>query len=143
MFPGVDWRFNEFPNQATHAQYVTCVELLGMPAGPNVVANNIIDVIIKGHTIIPPEKINSWINAIGLIFSKLPEAYWSVIYDRLEDVICCDAMQDWPHRQSPFELFNFKIVKDAMLEKNYVTILAIAHSIFHHFGVGQTAKIIE
>lgn len=143
MFPGIDWRFNEFPNQATHAQYVTCVELLGLPAAPNVVANNIIDVVIKGHTIIPPNQIHAWINAIGLIMSTLPEAYWSVIFDRLEEVMRCNAMIEWPHRQTPFELFNFKKVKEAMLEKSYVTILAIAHSIFHHFGIGQTAKIFE
>jgi mediator of RNA polymerase II transcription subunit 23 len=143
MFPGVDWRFNEFPNQPTHALYVTCVELLGLPAGPSVVSNNIFDVLIKGYTLIQPNEIHKWTNAIGLIMSNLPEAYWSVIYDRLEEIMRQPTMVEWPYRHSPFDLFNYKTVRDAMLEKNFVLMLAIAHSIFHHFGVGQTAKIIE
>lgn len=143
MFPGVDWRFNEFPNQSCHALYVTCVELLGLPAGPTVVANNIIDVIIKGYTMIPQNQIHSWTNAIGLIMSNLPEAYWCVIYDRLEEILRQPSMVEWPCRHSPFDMFNYSTVRDAMLEKNFVLVLAIAHSIFHHFGVGQTAKIIE
>lgn len=143
MFPNVDWRFNEFPNPSTHCLYVTCVELLGLPAGPVVVANNIIDVVIKGLTIISYQHIHKWINAIGLIMSTLPECYWSVIFNRLEDILRLPQMTEWTYRQTPFDMFNFKTVKQALLEKNYVMVLAIAHSIFHHFSIGQTAKIIK
>lgn len=75
--------------------------------------------------------------------AAMPESYWSVVYDRLEEIIRLPAMQEWTMRHSPFDMFNFKTVKDAMLEKNYVIMLAISHSIFHHFGVGQTAKIVQ
>lgn len=47
-FPSVDWRFNEFPNPATHALYVTCVELMAVPVAPNLVANALLDVVAKG-----------------------------------------------------------------------------------------------
>ena len=29
-FPHMDWRFNEFPNEGTHALYSTCVEIMGL-----------------------------------------------------------------------------------------------------------------
>ena len=48
QFPSTDWRFNEFPNPAAHALYITCVELMAVPVMSNIVANNLLDVVIKG-----------------------------------------------------------------------------------------------
>lgn len=48
QYPTTNWRFNEFPNPAAHALYVTCVELMAVPVLPNVVANSLLDVITKG-----------------------------------------------------------------------------------------------
>nr|XP_029709787.1 mediator of RNA polymerase II transcription subunit 23 [Aedes albopictus] len=143
VFPGTDWRFNEFPNPPAHALYVTCVELLGIPVGPQGVANSLIDVVVKGYPVIPAKSVHNWINTIGLIMAALPESYWGVIYERLREVISCSQMTEWVHRQSPFELFNFKIVREAMLEKSYVMILAIAQSILHHSGIGQIATVTD
>ncbi|KFB44984.1 AGAP006046-PA-like protein [Anopheles sinensis] len=143
VFSGTDWRFNEFPNPPAHALYVTCVELLGLPVGPNVVANSIIDVLVKGYTVVPSPVFHNWVNTIGLIMAALPEAYWSVIYERMQEALNSNAMKEWAFRQSPFEMFNFKVVKEAMLDRSYVTVLAIAHSIFHHFGIGQLATITD
>jgi len=44
----IDWRFNEFPNAASHALYVTCVELMGLPVSPTEVGNKLLDVIMRG-----------------------------------------------------------------------------------------------
>jgi mediator of RNA polymerase II transcription subunit 23 len=143
VFPNVDWRFNEFPNSATHALFVTCVELLGLPVEPVQVANSIIDVAIKGLVVITYQHIHSWINAIGLIMSALPEVYWSVIYDRLEEIMKHPQMMDWTYRQSPFDMFSFNTVRYAMLETKFVMILALSHSVFHHFNIGQTAKMVN
>lgn len=40
-------------------------------------------------------------------------------------------------------MFNFKTVKEAMLEKTSVLTLAMIHSILHHFGIGQITTIAE
>lgn len=48
-FPATDWRFNEFPNPAAHALYVTCVELMALPVAANLVANSLLDVVAKGY----------------------------------------------------------------------------------------------
>lgn len=138
-----DWRFNEFPNAAAHALYVTCVELLSLPVGPQVIANNVIDTIVKGYTVIPQEHIHCWINGIGILMAALPESYWSVIYDRIHDLLISPKMLEWKYRFSPFELFNFKTVQEAILEKSYVLLLAIAHSILHHSSIGQLSTLAE
>lgn len=49
-FPPTDWRFNEFPNLAAHTLHITCVELLALPVAPDVVTNNLLDVVAKGYT---------------------------------------------------------------------------------------------
>lgn len=117
------------------------MELLSLPVGPQGVANSIIDVIIKGYTVIPPDQLHSWINAVGILMAKLPEAYWIVMYDRLHDTIT--SLTEWKFRFSPFDMFNFKTVKEAMLEKKYVLLLAISHSILHHSSIGQIATLAE
>lgn len=111
--------------------------------GPQGVANNLIDVIIKGYTVIPSQQIHAWINAVGLVMAALPENYWSVIYDRMQEQMTTVKMYDWPYRHSPFEMFNFKTVKEALLEPNYVLLLAIAQSILHHASIGQLSTLAE
>lgn len=138
-----DWRFNEFANAPAHALYVTCVELLSLPVNPTVVANNIIDVIVKGYTVIPQNEIHGWINVVGLLLTALPKCYWSIIYDRLQEVMKSEKMTEWPYRFSPFEMFNFKSVTEAMIERKYVLLLAVAHSILHHSSIGQMVTIVE
>ena len=75
IFPRMDWRFKEFPNEGTHCLYVTCVELMTLPDKPSVVGELLIDVILEGHSHISPDRLPDWINALGLILSNLPEAY--------------------------------------------------------------------
>lgn len=118
------------------------MELLGLPISPQNVSNKLFDVVIKGLVLISYQNIHSWINAIGLIISALPESYWSVIYDRLSEIIRLPQIIEWPYRQSPFEMFSFNTVRYALLDHKFVMILAIAHSIFHHFNIGQTSKIV-
>lgn len=87
--------------------------------------------------------MQGWINAIGILLAALPETYWSVIYDRMRDVIKSTKMELWNYRYSPFELFNYKIVDEALLEKTYVLLLAIAQSVLHHSSIGQLSTIVE
>lgn len=77
------------------------------------------------------------------MLSALPESYWNVIYDRLEEIIKHPQMTEWTYRQSPFDMFSFRTVQYALLETKFVMILALAHSVFHHFNIGQTAKMVH
>ncbi|XP_061399738.1 mediator of RNA polymerase II transcription subunit 23 [Musca vetustissima] len=134
VFYNTDWRFNEFSNAPSHAMYVTCVELLSLPVAPQIVANNIIDVIVKGYALIPQKEIHAYLNSVGIVLAELPEAYWSQIYERLLEALNSPKMLRWSYRFNAFEMFNFKMVREAMIEKTYAVILAVAHSVFHHMG---------
>ncbi|XP_051162012.1 mediator of RNA polymerase II transcription subunit 23 [Leptopilina boulardi] len=141
-FPATDWRFNEFPNSAAHALYVTCVELMALPMAPNLVANSLLDVVAKGYTIINFNEIHLWINCVGLLMAALPECYWSALYDRLVETINTPALLKWPYGNlSPFQLFNFNTTHNGLLENKYSYMLALAHSIWHHAGVGQITTL--
>ena len=47
-FPDLEWRFNEFANLPAHALHVTCVEIMALPATPTVVAQELVDTVLKG-----------------------------------------------------------------------------------------------
>lgn len=123
--------------------YVTCVELLSLPVSPQIVANNLIDVIVKGYALIPQKEIHSYINAVGIVLAELPEAYWSVIYERLQEVLNLPQMLRWTNRFNAFEMCNFKLVREAMVEKNFAVVLAVAHSVFHHMGGFKLATMTK
>lgn len=48
QFSSTDWRFNEFPNPAVYALYMTCVELMALPSPHTEVANHILNVVTVG-----------------------------------------------------------------------------------------------
>ncbi|XP_008216793.1 mediator of RNA polymerase II transcription subunit 23 isoform X2 [Nasonia vitripennis] len=144
QFPPTDWRFNEFPNPAAHTLYVTCVELMALPVAPNVVANNLLDVVAKGYTVIPSDEIHSWINCIGIIMSALPECYWSILHERLVQTASSSGLVNWQYDNlSPFQLFNFNLTHNSFFENKYSYMLALAHSIWHHAGVGQMFTMVQ
>ena len=136
-----DWRFNEFPNAASYILYLTCVELMALAKPPLTVGNSLLDVVTKGYTVIPPQQIMNWINAIGLVMAALPNSYLEALYERIVTVVSCSQMERWPYRNSPFQMFNFQDTHDSMLENKFSYTLALAHSIWHHAGVGQIALL--
>ncbi|XP_063241500.1 mediator of RNA polymerase II transcription subunit 23 [Bacillus rossius redtenbacheri] len=141
QFPSTDWRFNEFPNPAAHALYVTCVELMAVPVTPTLVGSSLLDVIAKGHTVIPSHQIHLWINSVGLVMAALPDSYWSVLHERLLQVLGCPQLAQWRFRGSPFQMFSFGTTHEDLLENKFSYALALAHSMWHHAGVGQISTV--
>lgn len=82
-----------------------------------------------------------WINCVGLIMAALPDSYWVTLYDRLVEVISSSQLTSWPYRNSPFQLFNFNVTHNCLLENRFSYTLATAHAMWHHAGVGQIATI--
>ncbi|XP_071446035.1 mediator of RNA polymerase II transcription subunit 23 isoform X2 [Hetaerina americana] len=140
-FPTTDWRFNEFPNPAAHVLYVTCVELMALPILPATVGSSLLDVIARGYTVIPSSQIEMWINSVGLIMAAMPESYWSVLHDRLIEVMGCPQLAHWTYQNTPFQLFNFATTHESLLENKFSYTLALAHSMWHHAGVGQLSTV--
>ncbi|KAK6629094.1 hypothetical protein RUM43_002911 [Polyplax serrata] len=140
-FPATDWRFNEFPNPAAHALYVTCVELMATPVSPSIVVNNLLDVVSKGYSVIPWDQIHLWVNSIGLVLAALPESYWTIVDERLIEVMTCNQMTNWPYHNSAFQIFNFSVIHDSLLENKFAYMLALAHAMWYHAGVGQISTL--
>jgi mediator of RNA polymerase II transcription subunit 23 len=91
--------------------------------------------------VIPSNQIHMWINSVGLIMAALPDSYWSVLHDRLVEVITCPQLTQWKYRNTPFQLFNFAATHDSLLENKFSYMLALAHSMWHHAGVGQISTV--
>ncbi|XP_063699049.1 mediator of RNA polymerase II transcription subunit 23 [Culicoides brevitarsis] len=139
----IDWRFHECPNYPTFSLYLTCIEILCLPQSPSTTTCYIIDIILKRYGNIAPGKIHSWINAIGLIIARLPEPYFTTIFDRLRDLLNSPKLADWKYKQSPFTLFNFNTAYSSMLDKTFANYLAITHALLQHFDNGQMGMMIE
>jgi mediator of RNA polymerase II transcription subunit 23 len=93
------------------------------------------------YTVIPANQIHMWINSVGLIMAALPDSYWSVLHDRLVEVITSPQLTQWKYRNTPFQLFNFAATHDSLLENKFSYTLALAHSMWHHAGVGQISTV--
>lgn len=135
----MDWRFNEFPNPAAHVLHATCVEIMALPVAPEVVASEILDVLMSGRAEMDANEANmeteSWFNATALILVALPDTYWLVLHERIVSTV--EKFANWSHKYSPLQLFNFKTVKNGCLHNEYANLLAITHAVWYHLGIGH------
>lgn len=146
-FPHMDWRFNEFPNEGTHALYVTCVEVMGLPIkDPAHVGARLVDVVLEAHQLFNVDDLPDWINALGLLLSYLPDNFLEGLKKRLVSAISAPPLSLWNLPQTPFELFNFDVVHSmsgSTLSSKLPRLLAVAHSFFHHAGFKQIQQLPE
>ena len=143
VFPRMDWRFNEFPNESSHCLYVTCVELMTLPEKPAAVGEMLIEVILQSHSHIGPAKLPDWINAAGLLLSNLPEAYWAGLHAKLEQALASPSLAQWSHPATPTQVFDFTEVHNLKTEPGLAYLLAVAHASWHHSGFNQLCGILE
>ncbi|KAK6167600.1 hypothetical protein SNE40_021588 [Patella caerulea] len=143
-FPECDWRFNEFPNPAAHALYVSCVELMALPVSSQVVGSALLDVCLKSSCQIPRNEIMSWMNAVGLILTSLPElCWWSVLSDQIVKTLQSQELVNLGNSSSSnlFEKLNFKKSHAAYAERDCSSLLCLCHAIWHHAGIGQLSLL--
>ena len=93
------------------------------------------------YPVIPSNQIQQWINCIGLLMSALPDSYWMILHNRLVETVRCTALQQWKYSRSPFDMFNFTEVNNSWVENKFVYMLALAHAMWHHAGVGQISAV--
>jgi len=143
VFPRMDWRFNEFPNEGSHCLYVTCVELMSIPEKPATIGEKLIDVVLQTHSHIPPDKLPEWINGVGLLVSNLPEAFWAGLHNKLEGALDCAPLAQWNLNYTPTQVFDFQSVHDLKTDTSLAYLLAIAHATWHHSGFTQICGILD
>lgn len=136
-FPHTDWRFSEFPNPPAHALHVICVELMALPVPAQAVANQLLDVCLVGHKVIPRSNIQSWMNAIGLVLTALPDSYWSVLLDRIIDMMTNSPLAVKGAVENPFDVMDFEGSHSTMADVQIGYMIALTHAVWHHASVGQ------
>ncbi|XP_052774892.1 mediator of RNA polymerase II transcription subunit 23-like isoform X2 [Mya arenaria] len=138
-FPNCDWRFNEFPNPAAHALHATCVELMALPVSSQAVGSAVLDVVLKSSTQLPRDKLLGWINAVGLVLTALPETYWNVLNEKILEMIKSPMLMNMGG--SFFEMFDFMSCQSMFVENTCSYLVAVAHSVWHHAGIGQLSVL--
>lgn len=139
-FSTTDYRFNEFPNIQSHALFVTCVEILALPCCRLDVANHLINVVVNNHTNIIRQDIELWINAIGLIFTALPESYSSILKERFIQLL--KNYKSFSGKNLS-HLFDFKNSHAHFYENDISYVLALLHSYWNHGTVGQLCQMSQ
>jgi len=142
-FPHMDWRFNEFPNEGTHAMYVTCVELLVLPLDPHVVGEKLVDVVLQNHSHVPLDRLPQWINAVGVLLSNLPDVYWVGLHNRIIQVLESEPLASWNLSLTPTQAFDFNTVHSVKTDTSLAYLLAVVHSTWHHAGFNQLCGILD
>ena len=140
-FPHADWRFNEFPNACAHALHVTCIELMALPITANQVANNLLNVVLVGHKVIARSCIESWMNAIGLVLTALPDSYWSVLMDKMLEMMQNTALSSAGQVKDPFALMDFNGSHSSMTEVQTGYLIGLTHAVWQHASVGQISLL--
>ncbi|KAI1287629.1 Mediator of RNA polymerase II transcription subunit 23 [Halotydeus destructor] len=140
-FPHFDWRFNEFPNACAHALHVTCIELMALPVSASAIANNLLNVILVGHKVVTKETIESWMNAIGLILTALPDSYWSVLMDKIVETLQSPILAKAGQIKEPFELMDFCSNIGSSNEVQLGYVIGLSHAVWHHASVGQISLL--
>jgi len=143
VFPRMDWRFNEFPNEGSHCLYVTCVELMTIPEKPASIGEKLVDVVLQTHSHIPPDRLPEWINAVGLLISNLPEAFWAGLHNKLESYLDSATLTNWTLPYTPTQVFDFQEVHNLKTDTSLAYMLAIAHATWHHSGFTQVCGILD
>ncbi|KAG9510935.1 Mediator of RNA polymerase II transcription subunit 23, partial [Fragariocoptes setiger] len=140
-FPHCDWRFNEFQNVKAHALYSTSVELMALPQPPSVVANSLLDIILKCHVMLPHSSIAHWINAIGLVLTALPPSYYNSLNVKIMEYLNLPLLTDPRHIDNIFHFIDFCDSHKRMFESQISYLVALTHSIWHHSNTGQICSL--
>lgn len=137
-FPTTDYRFNEFQNVGTHALFVTCVEILALPAKPIDISNTLINVVLNNHKFFPRQDIELWINATALIFTALPESYSNVILDRITEFL---EKPEFLENKNMSYLVDFKNSHLQINEYDISYLIALSHAYWNHGSIGQICTL--
>ncbi|KAA0195993.1 hypothetical protein HAZT_HAZT000789 [Hyalella azteca] len=144
VFPhGMEWRFSEFGNSGTHALYVTCVELMALSVMPDTVAENLFDVVVKGHCDIPARELGEYINAVALVLTWLPESYWLTVHHRIVNLLQCPELSSNspPSTLDIFSLMRLDLLQPCVRHSSVSLTIALVHAFWHHSSLSQLGRI--
>jgi len=74
-------------------------------------------------------------NAVGLVLMALPETYWNVLNEKIIEVIKSPQLTNMG--RSFLDMFDFLPCQSMFVENTCSYLVAVAHSVWHHAGIGQ------
>ncbi|KAG8190668.1 hypothetical protein JTE90_001277 [Oedothorax gibbosus] len=140
-FPHTDWRFNEFPNAGAHALHVTCIELMALPVPTETVGNNLLNVVLRSHSVTIYSNLVAWMNAVGLVLSALPETYWNVLNDRIVDTFKSPFLVNPSPDMDAFRMFDFAGSYNCANEYSCSHVIGLVHCAWYHASLGQICTL--
>src|SRR6185437_13468923 len=102
---------------------------MALPVSASVVANSLLDVVLIGHKILTRNNIEMWMNAIGLVLTALFESYWSVLNERILEMMQSPTLES---NSNPFDLMDFTNSHSSMNEMQCSYLIALTHAVWHN-----------
>jgi len=139
-----DWRFNEFPNAASHALHETCVEVLSLPFSAERVGQCLINVVLRTQSSYVIGDVVSWMNGLGLLLTCLPEAYWRPVHDAILNILENDVALTSPIKPGskyPYAVLSYSSTSLSYNDLLSARVIALSHVLWHHMSIGQLSLV--
>lgn len=136
---GIDWRFSEFPSAPAHVLHSTCVEVMGLPVSSEIVGNGLLDVVLKNNSQVNSENVESWMNAIALILTSLPDSFRFVLNSRLIEHV--QKLTTAESKALRLDVFKYAVMYHTSDEVYGTYLLSVAHMVWHHCSIGQLSVL--
>ena len=75
------------------------------------------------------------------LFCELQECYWSILYDRVVEVMQDPLLATPSTNVDPFQLFDFGSCHQVIGEVRCSYVLALCHAVWVHASIGQLSTI--
>ncbi|CAF4083235.1 unnamed protein product, partial [Rotaria magnacalcarata] len=133
----IDWRYNEFANPSVQLINCLAIEVFFYTGQENFNPWKLFaEPFITADAQIPRANFLKYLNAMGLLFSALPEFYWTQLFERMNQIFEHPLLL----RCSPtdiMDLLNFRERFCTHTENMVCCFVAVVHSIWLHGSISH------
>ncbi|CAF5118147.1 unnamed protein product, partial [Rotaria sp. Silwood1] len=139
----IDWRYNEFANPSLQLIHCLAIEIFFYTGQENFNPWKLFaEPFITADALIPRANFLKYLNAMGLLFSALPEYYWSQLFERMYQIFEHPLLL----RCSPtdiMDLLNFRERFCTHTENMVCCFVAVVHSIWLHGSISHLQPFLH
>ncbi|CAF1209168.1 unnamed protein product [Adineta steineri] len=139
----IDWRYNEFANPSLQLIHCLAIEIFFYTGQENFNPWKLFaEPFITADVLIPRANYLKYLNAMGLVFSALPEYYWSNLFERMYQIFEHPLLL----RCSPtdiMDLLNFRERFCTHTENMVCCFVAVVHSIWLHGSISHLQPFLS
>ncbi|CAF0830899.1 unnamed protein product [Rotaria sordida] len=139
----IDWRYNEFANPSLQLIHCLAIEIFFYTGQENFNPWKLFaEPFITADALIPRVHFLKYLNAMGLLFSALPDFYWSQLFERMYQIFEHPLLL----RCSPtdiMDLLNFRERFCTHTENMVCCFVAVVHSIWLHGSISHLQPFLH